>query len=147
MKKVFIMFLVFFYILFTVQEVSAEEETGPPVSIVEKFEPYSLELLQDGAFYVGVFMDEAEYSFYTRLKIEYNYISDKLKIFEKYSEGLDKIVEDHNILSNSMLKDMSEVKKMVENAKESWWDQNKFYIGVTAGAIITGLIIAGANAL
>lgn len=148
MKRIFLLFLTFLFILYPINSVAhAEEEVGPPVALVENFDPHYLELFQDGKYQVGVFMDEEDYSFYTKLKIEFNYVQEKLKIFETYSDGLDKIVQDHKILSENMLKDMENVKKMVEKAQDSWWDENKFYIGIAAGALVTGLIIAGANAL
>jgi len=148
MKKSFLIFLTLLLSLFPIKNVSyAQEETGPPIQLVEKFEPHYLEVLQDGILQSGVFITEQDYSFYTNLKIEFNFVQKQLQIYETYSEGLDKIIQDHKALSENILKDVQEVREMVIDAQDSWWNNNKFYIGVAAGAIITGLIIAGANAL
>lgn len=145
MKKVLFIVFTILFILLPIQSVAAQEDTGPPVKIVEKFDPYYFEYLKDGAWWQGILMDEEEYNKYTRLKIEYNLLKTNLLTLETYSNGLEEVIEDHKHLSQEMIKNVEEIKKLT--TKTSWWDENKFAIGIIGGALVTGLIIAGASAL
>jgi len=141
MKKIFTSFLVFLFIIFTINNVShAQEANTNKVSILDTFDPYYLELMENGILKQGIFIDEQEYIFYTNLKKEFNYVQNKLKIFENYTDNLNIIIKDHKDLSNGMLNDLKDVKTMINNSRENWWDQNKFFIGFGAGAIIATVI-------
>ena len=143
MKKVAILLLVVLMSFAFFSKALAQE--GPPIEIVEKFPVQYLELIQNGKLYQGIYMSEEDYTFYTQLKVEFNFVQKQLKTLEIYGEGLEKVIENHELLTNTVLTDLKEVKDLVSH--ESWWDANKFYIGVGFGAIITGLVIAGVQAL
>ena len=143
MKKTLVIILAIFMAFIFSTKVIAQD--GPPLEVIDNFPTQYLEYIEGGKIYQGVYMTEEEYTFYTKLKVEFNFVQTQLRAFEKYSTGLEKVVEDHKLLTTTVITDLKEVKDLV--SQESWWDDNKFYIGIGFGALVTGLIIAGVQAL
>lgn len=144
MKTLIFTFL-FFVLMTMIQNTAWAQDEGPPLPVVEMFETHYLEFLEDGKLYQGIYMPESEYTFYTNLKIQYQFTKKSLDIMEKTSLGLEDLLSEHKKLELDIFKEINTVKNIV--VKENWWQVNKFYIGVGIGAVVTGLIIAGVQAL
>lgn len=144
MKK-WILATLFFLISAIITPSALAVEEGPPLPVVEIFDTRYLEFLEEGKLYQGIFMSEAEYTNYTKLKIEYQFTKKSLDILEANALGLQEILAEHKKLELDIFGEIKEVKEIV--VKENWWQENKFYIGVGIGAIVTGVIIAGIQAL
>ena len=144
MKKL-ILATLFFLVSSIIAPSALAVEEGPPIPIVEMFDTRYLEILEGGKLYQGIFMPENEYQTYTKLKIDYQFTKKSLDILEANALGLQEILAEHKKLELDILDEIKEVKEVV--VKENWWQDNKFYIGVGIGAIATGLIIAGIQAL
>lgn len=144
MKKILFAFIFILITAFTASPAYSEDE-GPPLPIVEMFDTKYLEVLENGKLYQGIFMPESEYQDYTNLKIQYKFTKKSLEILEANALGLQGLLDEHKTLELNILEEVKEVKELV--IKENWWQDNKFYIGVGIGAIVTGLIIAGVQAL
>ncbi len=144
MKKV-ILATIFFLISSLAAPSALAADEGPPIPVVEMFDTHYLEVVEEGKLYQGIFMPESEYQNYTNLKIQYQFTKKSLDILEANSLGLQEILLEHKKLELSILDEVKDVKDIV--VKENWWQENKFYIGVGVGAVVTGLIIAGIQAL
>lgn len=143
--KRFVLAAIFFLVTSLIAPSVLAADEGPPIPIVEMFDTRYLEVLEEGKWYQGIFMPESEYQFYTNLKIQYQYTKKSLDILEANSLGLQEILSEHKKLELDILNQVKDVKEVV--VKENWWQSNKFYIGVGIGAVVTGLIIAGIQAL
>lgn len=137
--------IIFFVITAFAATPAYSEDEGPPLPVVEMFDTRYQEILEDGKLYQGIFMPESEYLAYTQLKIDYKFTKKSLEILEANALGLQGLLDEHKKLELSIFEEIKEVKEIV--VKENWWKANKFYIGVGIGAVVTGLIIAGVQAL
>lgn len=128
-----------FFLFFAILLISFNTSAAQSLEEVYEFDSFEVEILQDGKYYTGILLSEIEYDFYTRLKFKYNLVFEQLKVWEEFGGETRSLLDENIKNSKDILKDLNSIKKEV--IYESWWERNKFEIGVASGVLATVAVI------
>lgn len=130
---------ILFFLLFAILSINFSPAAAQSIEDVYEFDSFEVEILQDGKYYTGILLSEIEYDFYTKLKFKYNLLSEQLKVWEEFGGETRSLLDENIKNSKDILKDLNSIKKEV--IYESWWERNKFEIGVASGVLATVAVI------